>query len=105
MVDISTQIQGIMTKLPSCIFNASGARCTSVLELAELSKSESGAILTKSCTLEPRSGNVKPRYYSNTKNDRFFQMQSLETINSTGLANFGYKYYDPKINEELDIRD
>jgi len=71
--------------LPTCIFNASGPRCTTLEELMPLAQSEYTAItLSKSCTLEPREGNPLPRYY---ENDQL-------TINSTGLANQGYQYYE-----------
>ena len=70
--------------LQSIIYNASGPRCTSFEELMDLNNSESGAILTKSCTLEPRDGNQGVRYWEN----------DILSINATGLANRGYKYYN-----------
>ena len=69
--------------LESCIYNASGPLCTTEAELSDLANSESSAILTKSCTLEPRIGNLGRRYYEN----------DISSINSTGLANLGYKFY------------
>ena len=70
--------------LKSIIYNASGPRCTSLDELMDLNNSKSGAILTKSCTVEPREGNTGTRYW---ENDNL-------SINATGLANKGYKYYN-----------
>ncbi len=76
-----TEIAGI--KIEPCIFNASGPRCVTFEELETIAKSKSGAIMTKSCTLEPRIGNPEPRYHEN----------SLGSINSMGLPNLGYKKY------------
>tara|TARA_Y100001970_G_scaffold284643_2_gene402427 strand:- start:1217 stop:2128 length:912 start_codon:yes stop_codon:yes gene_type:complete len=78
---LKTNIAGV--DLQSCVYNASGVNCTTKDELLELSHSSSGAVVSKSCTLEYREGNPKPRYFEN----------DTCSINSTGLANFGYKYY------------
>lgn len=67
----------------NCIFNASGPKCTSLDELTNLNNSYSGAILTKSTTLEYRFGNECPRYYDN----------ELGSINSMGLPNNGIDFY------------
>ncbi len=70
--------------LQTCIYNASGPFCTREEELLPLfCSNHTAAVLTKSCTLKPRLGNEEPRYYQN----------KLATINSTGLANLGYKQY------------
>jgi dihydroorotate dehydrogenase (fumarate) len=71
------------TIVSSPIYNASGPLCTTEKELNGLLYSESAAILTKSCTKEYRVGNLEPRYWSD----------GINSINSTGLANMGYKYY------------
>lgn len=63
--------------------NASGALCVTREELEALGRSRAGAIVTKSMTLEARSGNPSPRYYS-------FAGGSL---NSMGLPNLGYRAY------------
>jgi dihydroorotate dehydrogenase (fumarate) len=63
--------------------NAAGALCVTRQELEALGRSGSGAVVTKSMTLEPRSGNPEPRYYS-------FPGGS---INSMGLPNLGYRAY------------
>lgn len=76
-----TSISGI--NLETCVYNASGARCTESEELFELEKSKAGAVLTKSCTLNEREGNQKPRYFGF---DGF-------SINSMGIPNHGFEYY------------
>lgn len=63
--------------------NASGVHCTSPQDLTDLNDSVSGAIITKSTTLEPREGNKKPRYFDN----------DILSINSSGLPNLGYNFY------------
>lgn len=70
--------------IETCIYNASGPRCTTFTELKSLIDCPyTGAFISKSCTLNYRIGNEEPRYYEN----RFC------SINSTGLANLGYKEY------------
>jgi len=65
------------------IFNASGAWCAAESELHQLGKSKSGAIAIKSTTLQPRTGNAKPRFFSD----------DLGTLNSMGLPNLGPEKY------------
>ena len=52
-------------------------------ELINIDKSEAGAVVTKTSTLELRKGNPEPRYYDNI----------LGSINSMGLPNQGHQYY------------
>jgi dihydroorotate dehydrogenase (fumarate) len=80
-INLSTTIGNI--PLNSCIYNASGPKCTTKEELKNIGKSFSGAILTKSSTLELRDGNPSPRYFEN----------DLGSINSMGLPNQGYQFY------------
>jgi dihydroorotate dehydrogenase (fumarate) len=80
-MDLSTTIAGV--RFPSCFMNAAGALCVTQAELDALGQSRSGAIVTKSMTLEQRTGNPEPRYYS-------FPGGS---INSMGLPNLGYQAY------------
>jgi dihydroorotate dehydrogenase (fumarate) len=80
-MDLSITIAGV--KFPSCFMNASGALCVTREELASLGRSRSGAIVTKSMTMEPRTGNPEPRYVG-------FPGGS---INSMGLPNLGYRTY------------
>jgi len=82
-VSLQTKLAGL--SLESCISNASGPLCTNLEELKELANSQSGAIVTKSCTKYLRKGNPGKRYYE-TEN---------ASINSTGLANLGYDFYGP----------
>jgi dihydroorotate dehydrogenase (fumarate) len=79
--DLSSTIAGV--RFPVCLMNASGALCVTRAELEALGRSESGAIVTKSMTLEPRTGNAEPRYFA-------FAGGSL---NSMGLPNLGYQAY------------
>ena len=81
MTDLSTTIAGV--RFPSCFMNAAGALCVTREELVALGRSGSGAIVTKSMTVEPRQGNPEPRYHG-------FPGGS---INSMGLPNLGYKAY------------
>jgi dihydroorotate dehydrogenase (fumarate) len=78
---ISTNFNKFIVSTP--IYNASGPLCTTEEQLYGLLYSESAIILTKSCTKEYRMGNLEPRYWSD----------GVNSINSTGLANMGYKYY------------
>jgi len=80
-MNLSTTIAGVT--FPSCFMNAAGALCVTRDELVGLAKSGSGAIVTKSMTIEARQGNPEPRYYG-------FPGGS---INSMGLPNLGYKAY------------
>lgn len=86
-IDLSTTIAGVW--FPSCFMNAAGARCVTEEELSALARSRSGAVVTKSMTLEPRVGNPEPRYYS----------FATGSINSMGLPNLGYLSYARLIPE------
>lgn len=80
--DISTKIAEVT--LDTCIFNTSGPKDETLPLLKIIGKSKSSAITMKSCTLEPRIGNPKPRY---------FDLPNKSSINSMGLPNLGYKEY------------
>jgi dihydroorotate dehydrogenase (fumarate) len=80
-MDLSVTIAGV--KFPTCFMNASGALCVTREELFALGRSRAGAIVTKSMTVESRTGNPEPRYYA-------FPGGS---INSMGLPNLGYRAY------------
>jgi len=84
---VETTIAGI--KLDNLIYNASGPKCVTLPDLKIIGNSKSGAILTKSCTKEPREGNPEPRYFD----------MGLTSINSMGLPNLGYKKYAEMIPE------
>lgn len=79
--DLSTTIAGV--RFPLCLMNASGALCVTRQELEALGRSRAGAIVTKSMTLEMRTGNPEPRYYPFAGG----------SINSMGLPNLGYRAY------------
>lgn len=70
-------------ELDTCLYNASGARCTTAEELKAIAGSNAGAVLSKSCTSEYREGNPSPRYYET----------NLGSINSMGLPNEGFRFY------------
>ena len=78
---LSTTIAGVT--FPTCFMNAAGACCVTQKELEALGASQTGAIVTKSMTPQPRTGNPEPRYYS-------FPSGS---INSMGLPNLGVPAY------------
>jgi dihydroorotate dehydrogenase (fumarate) len=71
------------TFIESPIINASGCWCMTENELTDIYNSESGAIVSKSSTLEPREGNKEPRFY----------MDDNGSINSMGAPNLGYEFY------------
>ncbi|MCH1713647.1 MULTISPECIES: dihydroorotate oxidase [Lactococcus] len=71
------------TKFANPFMNASGVHCMTIEDLQELEKSDTGAYITKSCTLEKREGNPSPRYVD----------LALGSINSMGLPNLGFDYY------------
>ncbi len=71
------------TKFANPFMNASGVHCMTIEDLQELEKSDAGAYITKSCTLEKREGNPSPRYVG----------LALGSINSMGLPNLGFNYY------------
>lgn len=81
MIDISTEIAGV--NFETCIVNTSGPADVTLKELQIIARSKSSAITMKSCTLEPRKGNPKPRYAD----------LEFGSINSMGLPNLGYKAY------------
>ena len=82
MIDISANLSGI--QFDSCIMNASGPLDTTLEELTNIATSAAGGIVMKSCTVEVREGNPEPRYVD----------VDWGSINSMGLPNLGYKYYN-----------
>jgi dihydroorotate dehydrogenase (fumarate) len=80
-VDLSLTWLGLNMATP--LYNASGVMCRTREELDAVANSEAGALITKSCTFEPREGNPEPRYSSTP----------FGSINSMGLPNEGYGYY------------
>jgi len=82
MIDISANISGI--NFDRCIMNASGPLDATLEELTDIATSSAGGIVMKSCTVEVREGNPEPRYID----------VEWGSINSMGLPNLGYKYYN-----------
>ena len=75
------------------IYNAAGCHCTTLQDLEDLLFSQAGAIMTKSCTLEARDGNPKPKYWNNEE----------ISVNSNGLENLGYLDYLQYFKENRDV--
>ncbi len=93
MLDLKTQIWDIVFSHP--IFNASWPLCTTFEELEKIQKSDSSAVMMKTCTLEKREWNEKPRYKD----------LELWSINSMWLPNLWYKKYidfSHKLKEKSD---
>ena len=80
-LDLSVSWLGLTMTNP--LYNASGVMCRSVDELEQVRHSAAGAVISKSCTLQPREGNPEPRYCATP----------LGSINSMGLPNAGFDYY------------
>ncbi len=78
---IETEIGQI--PLQNCLYNASGARCTTGEELDSLARAPTGAVLAKSATIAYRKGNPKPRYRD----------IPFGSINAMGLPNLGIDFY------------
>ncbi len=78
---LKTKIANV--ELNSYICNASGPDDVTYEDLIKIAESDSSAITMKSCTLEPREGNEKPRY----------ARLPFGAIQSMGLPNLGYQEY------------
>lgn len=87
MVNLHTSLAGF--SLDNCLMNASGVWCKEKQDLEALAKTNIGAIVTKSCTLNFRQGNEEPRYANIPQG----------SINSMGLPNYGIHYYLQFIEE------
>ena len=80
--NLSTNISGFTLDNP--LINASGCWCTLEQELNELLDSASGAVVSKSSSVEARTGNRQPRINYAILNG---------SINSMGVPNLGYQFY------------
>lgn len=89
--DVSTTLGKRNTlRLESPLFNASGVWCTTYSDLqGVLGSLSSGAVVSKSCTLDSREGNPEPRYFDCINKEDAISA----SINSMGLPNKGVKYY------------
>ncbi|MFH0384174.1 dihydroorotate oxidase [Streptococcus sp. A18] len=81
MVSTATTLGGF--SFDNCLMNAAGVWCMTKEELDGVKNSAAGTFVTKTATLEYRTGNPEPRY----KN------VPLGSINSMGLPNQGLDYY------------
>lgn len=86
---VSTKITIGNFTFENCFMNAAGIYCMTKEELEAVEQSEAGSFVTKTGTLEPRTGNPEPRYYDT----------ALGSINSMGLPNLGYDYYLDYVTE------
>ena len=83
-IDLSTVVAGVV--FPSCLYNASGPRSGTVEALKRVTASQStGAVLSKSATLESQTGNPQPRIYHDET--------TATSYNCEGLPNQGIDYY------------
>jgi dihydroorotate dehydrogenase (fumarate) len=85
---IATAVGGI--KLESCIYNASGPRTGTSAAMSKIASSRSGAVLSKSSTPNPQTGNPQPRTWHDLSNEH------IASLNSEGLPNAGIEYYVSK---------
>ncbi len=77
------------------ITNASGPHSVTYEELERIARSAAGAVVTKSMTHCPRTGNPEPRLRAHLDGE-------LGSLNSMGLPNLGYQEYAqliPKLKE------
>lgn len=87
-IKLETKIGDII--LDSCIYNASGPKCSEYNNLNNLLLSDSAAILSKSCTINQRDGNEGKRYWDSAS---YSGENNIISVNSMGLPNNGYLYY------------
>mmetsp|Transcript_3627 Transcript_3627/g.7505 ORF Transcript_3627/g.7505 Transcript_3627/m.7505 type:complete len:394 (-) Transcript_3627:33-1214(-) len=76
--------------LPSCVMNASGPRTGSAMALSKIASSASGAVVSKSATIEAQNGNPIPRTWKESEDG------TGSALNSEGLPNKGIDYYISK---------
>jgi len=81
-ISLQTHISGISFSNP--FLNASGCLCTNGKELDSLALSSCGAFVSKSSSLQYRSGNVRPRLRYDIPHG---------SINSMGVPNLGFSFY------------
>ncbi|AIN96927.1 dihydroorotate dehydrogenase, putative [Leishmania panamensis] len=80
---MSLQVGILGNTFANPFMNAAGVMCSTEEELAAMTESTSGSLITKSCTPALREGNPAPRYYT----------LPLGSINSMGLPNKGFDFY------------
>src|SRR6185369_11678828 len=77
----TTSLGGI--KLQSPLLNASGPLTKTYQNLQAIDMSGSSAVVSKTCTLVPSTGNQKPK----------LTIIDFHSLNSDGLENYGVEYY------------
>ncbi len=87
MAQLQTQIGSF--DFDNCFMNAAGVYCMTREELEQIERSQAGAFVTKTGTLEARPGNPEPRYVNT----------DWGSINSMGLPNLGFTYYLDYVTE------
>jgi dihydroorotate dehydrogenase (fumarate) len=85
LVDLSVALVHGSVRLTSCVYNASGPRSGTSAALHKIYASSSGAVLTKSATVDAQSGNPHPRTHH--------ELHNMASFNSEGLPNAGIDYY------------
>src|SRR5687768_12304678 len=60
IIMLRTEVAGV--QLECCVYNASGPRTGSLEALEKIAQSKSGAVLSKSATLQKQDGNPLPRF-------------------------------------------
>lgn len=81
--DLSVNLAGL--KLENFVYNASGVNNEILKQLQKIADSKAGAVLSKSTTIDPRTGNENPKYIVKSK-----QIPGC-TLNSMGLPNIGFE--------------
>lgn len=97
MADLRTQVAGIT--LSTCVYNASGPRSGTAAALQKVCHSKSGAVLSKSATIQAQTGNPQPRTWHSA--------DGMASLNSEGLPNNGIDYYiaESTIQESMESSD
>jgi len=85
MADLGCFLAGL--PLSCCILNASGPRTNTEKQLIDIARSSSGAVCSKSATLQSREGNAHPRYVELPLGE------GNSSVNSEGLPNAGVGLY------------
>lgn len=100
MTTLETFLGKNKVKLESCVYNASGPKCSTEEELLNLYHSSSGAVLSKSCTIEHRTGNPGIRYWDSSSQS---SSSDLISVNSMGLPNNGFQFYLDMISKLYEL--
>ena len=88
LISTKTTLAGF--EFDNCLMNAAGVYCYDAAELDQMQASKAGTFVTKSATLQARTGNPEPRYLATP----------LGSINSMGLPNHGLPYYLDYVSQQ-----